>query len=187
MIGILGGSFDPIHNGHLTIAKQAKEKYKLEKIIFVPVNNPWAEKLPLRTKSNHRVDMLNLAIKSEEQFEASLVDIKRGGTSYTIDTINDLQFLLSEGEKFHVIVGADNIKSFCKWQNYDELKARTHIVIASRNNLNARANVDAKYLNNVAINISSTEIREKIQAKQDISGLVPEEVKTYIINKQLYL
>jgi nicotinate-nucleotide adenylyltransferase len=186
-IGVLGGSFDPVHNGHLEIANLALAELKLDKVVFVPVNLPWEQKTHKLIGINDRVNMLKLALEKKKKFEISMVDIVRGGPTYSIDTILDLERKLRPKEPFYFIIGYDNIKDIWKWKDVGNFMEKTYLVVASRNQ---KENVNGPNkmfkINNKLGHISSSLIRKKIQENKEISNLVPREIETYIKRKKLY-
>ena len=183
-IGVFGGSFDPIHNGHIRIAALAKYKYNLQKILFVPLNQPWLKKVKTHASPRQRIEMCEIAIKKYKSFEVSDVDIVRGGISYMIDTINDLKNKADKQDKFFVIIGDDNIENIKKWKKYNELCKLIDFIVAPREENIKKGNF--KYIEADKIEVSSSEIRKSIQFKKDWSNLVPRTVKEYIVKNNLY-
>ena len=183
-IGVLGGSFDPIHNGHIRIAALAKYKYNLDKILFVPLNQPWLKKIKTHASPSQRIEMCEIAIKKYKSFEVSDIDILRGGVSYMIDTINDLKTNATMQDKFFVIIGDDNIENIKRWKKYNELCNLVDFIVAPREKERKKGNF--KFIEADKIGVSSSEIRKGIQIKSDWFNLVPKTVKEYIVKNNLY-
>ncbi|WP_297886929.1 nicotinate (nicotinamide) nucleotide adenylyltransferase [Sulfurihydrogenibium sp.] len=204
MIALFGGSFDPVHLGHLRIAEDVREFFGLEKIVFIP-----AFISPLKSFTNasaeDRVNMLNLAIKDNPFFEVSDYEIKKGGKSFTIDTAKHYQQILSHKPVF--ILGSDSILTLHKWKNPDELLKIANFIVVGRGKDNYKTifqylkkmfNFTDIYYNekNIKngvyfydsrrIDISSTEIRERVRLNKSIKYLTTKEVEDYIHRKNLY-
>jgi len=187
-IGILGGTFDPPHNGHLVLAQSALEYLKLDKVIFVPTAiHPHKKRLKI-TDSKFRLDMLKLAIGNNAKFEISDIEINRTGLSFTCDTLSEFRKLLSDADLF-LIIGGDNISDIETWKNPDEIFAMARVAAAMR----PQSRASGKYKDRVLtidmppIDISSTVIRKNIKRGRSITGLVPESIENYIKENGLYL
>ena len=191
-IGVLGGTFDPIHMGHLIIAEDVREKLSLSKIIFIPAGNPWMkEKISDKEK---RFEMTKLAIKNNPFFEISRMEIEREGPSYTVDT---LRILKKKYEEIYFIAGYDSVSSLPRWKNPDEI-LRLAFFVGVRRPGCERPDIDelsksipgAKekiiLLDTPLIEISSTDIRERVRKGLSIKYLVPPEVEEYIKREGLY-
>lgn len=202
MIGIYGGTFDPIHTGHLIIAEQVKEILDLKKVVFLPNGNPPHKKYKISDKS-HRYKMIDLAIKGNKKFEISDLEIKKNELSYTYDTILELTNFYKE--ELYFIIGADSLINLHKWYRYKELINLCKIVVLPRvleNIPNEENNTD--FLKNWIVNnlgadinnfilidfpmleISSTFIRSKIKDKKSVKYMLPEKVIKYIYEENLY-
>jgi len=172
-IGIYGGSFDPIHNGHLSLASFAIKELALDEIVFIPTYKPpkyYKEKV---TYWAHRVNMLVGAISNSPKFCMSYVEIERKGTSYTIDTVK--YFLNDKSKDYFTLIGGPDCKnSFHTWKDYKEIEKLVDVKFAERDFYCPKLNVRA------------TLIRELVSKKLSISHLVPKTVEDYIINKNLY-
>jgi len=192
-IGILGGTFNPIHLGHLVLAEQAKQLLNLEKVIFIPTNLPPHKRHKTLASAQERYHMVSLAIKSNPYFDVSNIELKRGGVSYSVETIGKLKSLFSQAN-LYFIVGSDFLKEFSTWKDIGELRKICKFVVAQRpgypfKNLPAGRQELLKNTRTIKVtvlDISSTDIRKRIQTKQSISYLVPEEVRKYILKKGLY-
>lgn len=130
-IGILGGSFDPVHNGHLGLARAARAAFHLDRVLFIPAGIPPHKQSQSITPTHHRLAMLRCALEGEEGFEISEMEIERGGVSYTLDTLEGLQDRWP-GAELYLIMGADTFRDFSTWKQYDRVLQASHILVASR-------------------------------------------------------
>ena len=194
-IGIMGGTFDPIHLGHLATAEAVRESLNLQKIIFIPAANPPHKTEKKIASSKHRLNMVELATKSNPFFEVSAMEIERQGLSYSLLTINELREKIEA--EFFFITGADAVNELATWYRAKELLARCNFVVATRggSSLNfkpleeffgAIAREKIHEIPTPALEISSTEIREKIALGKSIRYLVPDEIVEYIAREGLY-
>ncbi len=198
-IGIIGGTFDPIHYGHLFIAETALDKLNLDKIIFIPAGIPPHKNQSLITDSFKRVDMVKLATKKNSNFEVSTIEVNKQKTSYTIDTIKELKKYYNNKVDIFFITGDDAFINIETWKKYDELLNSTNFIVMTRsiNNsklLNEKIELyKTKYNANVTkveipiLEISSTDVRERIKKNNSIKYLLPEEVEKYILENKLYM
>lgn len=197
-IGILGGTFDPIHNGHLKIATIVQQKFNLEKIIFIPTKTPPHRPKPLASEQN-RLKMLEIAITNNKSWEISNVELKRAGTSYTIDTLKELSILMPNYE-WYFILGADAMDIFPTWKQPEEVLKLTNLVVVSRPGYDfskiekflntepfAKQKNKVQFLQMDSLNISANELRRLISAEQNVSLWLPEDVISYIRDNKLYL
>ncbi len=129
-IGILGGTFNPVHNGHLRIAEEVRETMGLKKIIFVPSYIPPHKSISGIADSHHRAEMVKLAIGGNPFFEMSLIEIRRGGKSFTIDTVNE--FKKEYEENIYLISGIDTFEEFATWRHVDKLIRACNVIVTSR-------------------------------------------------------
>ena len=187
-VGILGGSFDPIHLGHLITSYDVLEKRNLEKIIFIPchISPHKTDRKP--TDDIHRMNMVNLAVEQYPYFEYSDYQIRKEEVSYTYNTLIELK---KTYVKLELIIGFDNLIVFDKWHRPDDILQLATVVVMKReiDNIPAKHN---KYFDSVIlldttqIDISSTEIRERVKNDSSIDYLVPSKVKEYISVHGLY-
>jgi nicotinate-nucleotide adenylyltransferase len=186
-IGVLGGSFDPIHNGHLVAAAEVAEKLQLNKVLFVPAGQQWQKSS--QTSAADRLEMVRLAIDSNPVFAVSTVDVERSGPTYTVDTLRDLQVLNPDAELVF-IGGADAISGLDTWQSAEQLGELAHFVAVTRPGFEFRlpqaANGNIETLEIPALDISSTEVRKRIADGLSLEGLVPDAVYSYIQAHNLY-
>ncbi len=197
-IGIFGGSFNPIHNAHISFAADFYSKLSLDKLLFIPsYQSPFKERNDYQIDDFHRIKMLELAIDNFPKYDIELFEIMKNETSYTIDTLKFLNLKYSES-KFFLLIGSDQSVKFHKWKNWQEILLKSQLCIANRNNekiyfdnnINEfliKNNIKIEYLNNEEIDISSTKIRELIKKNIDISNLVPRKVTEYIKLNNLYV
>jgi len=195
-LGIFGGTFNPTHNAHLLIASKAQEQFSLDRIMFIPVHLP-----PHKTESDdaghwQRYDMVRLAIASHKNWECSDIEITRGGSSYTVDTLKALRIEYPDAE-FFLIVGSDNLLSLDSWREPERVSSMAIILAYERlghalpthpNELRQRLKltIDYRVIEGAALDIASSEIRKMIREKKNVSELVPPEVLTYIQAHGLY-
>jgi len=181
-IGIYGGTFNPVHHGHLILARQALEEFKLDRLVFVP-----AAESPFKIQNHSapagdRLAMLRLAIAGEDRFSVDPLEIERGGISYSIDTVN-LFRAREPGADLFFLVGEDNADRLTEWHRFKELKKLVCFVVLSRSEDFQSPEYPVVQRR---IEISSTEIRNRVANQESITYLVPESVKHYIEQHQLY-
>ena len=187
-VGIYGGTFDPIHTGHLITAQYILENRKLDKIIFIPVFISPHKTQVLSTDGYHRLEMVKIAIDNYPKFDISDYEIKKGGVSYTLDTIMELKKYYKEIE---LIIGYDNLLSFDQWREPDEIIKLTKLLVLKRkfagdiNQFN-KYFAEAVFIDSPVVDISSTNIRERVRKKLPVDFLVPQMVKEYIAANSLY-
>ncbi len=188
-VGIFGGTFDPIHLGHLITAQSVREIRKLEKIIFIPAFiSP--HKSEIKTSSaEDRLNMIKLAIDGIPFFDYSDLEIKKGGVSFTIDTVKELK---NKYDKLEFIIGYDNIFEFNTWKDPDEIMKLAEIIVLKRKSSHPPQFEDKYYHQAVfvqtrGIEISATDIRERVKDAKPINFLVPPTVMEYIYNHKLYI
>jgi len=191
-VGLFGGSFDPIHNGHLQLARWTKNKLFLDRIIFIPAAVPPHKQLMNMAPSTHRKRMIQIAIEDYPEFDVSDVELKREGVSYTIDTIFYFQKKLSlKNDNLFLIIGADSLLDFSNWKDPDKIINNCQLVVLQRPGINleqalAKFKQRAIILQSPLIDISATEIRLRIKSGCSISQLVPPAVERYINEQDLY-
>lgn len=187
-ICVFGGSFNPIHLGHLILANTVIESLSLDEIIFVPCHIQPLKSNKDFASANHRLEMIRLAIQSNPRFTLSDIEIKRKGRSYTVDT---LKFFKKKYDNLYFVIGADNIKEFHRWKDPDTILKLAKLIVVNRGgyDLNIPQRIRGKKIiicSIPQIEISSSMIREKIRSNQSIKYLVPEVVENYIYNHNLY-
>ncbi|MBU2504413.1 MAG: nicotinate-nucleotide adenylyltransferase [Candidatus Omnitrophota bacterium] len=183
-IGILGGTFNPVHIGHLILVQEVQQKLGLDKIFFIPTNIP-PHKESYNVSASHRFNMVKLAIKGDERFEALDLEIKRGGISYTIDTVRKLKVKYLRS-KFYLIVGSDLANDFPTWRYFAGLRKAVKIVVAKRRAYPLKIKDKFIKLDIVQMGISSSHIRGLIKKGLSINYFVPGNVLKYIQKYKLY-
>ncbi|MGY0694317.1 nicotinate-nucleotide adenylyltransferase [Virgibacillus sp. FSP13] len=183
-VGILGGTFDPPHLGHLLIAEEVKNKLELEEIWFIPSYEP-PHKQKARTRAADRVAMVNRAIANNKDFQVNTIEIDRLGKSYTFDTMNLLNDTYPD-ITFYFIIGADMVEYLPKWDRIDELMDIVKFVGVKRKGYQLHTNYSIIELDIPMIDVSSTLIRDRLKSNQSVKYLLPEKVETFIKEKQLY-
>lgn len=195
-IGILGGTFDPIHNAHIQTALYFYDYLGLDKVIFIPANIPPHKEKLSSTTAIDRLKMCKLALKGYLDFEVSDIEICRGGESYTFETLYELRKIYSS-YMFYFILGADMFITIDKWKNPQKIFDSAVLCTVQRNDIDK--NILIKYAKKIEKlgaksiisdfkpdNVSSTNIRSKIYNNKDISNLVPCAVEDYIYKNKLY-
>ncbi|HKM43082.1 MAG TPA: nicotinate-nucleotide adenylyltransferase [Limnochordia bacterium] len=198
-IGIMGGTFDPVHYGHLVTAEGAHCKYGLDQVLFLPSGKPPHKSMKQVSDAEHRFMMTVLAILTNPHFEVSRLDMDREGISYTIDALRTLRENYGPDAELFFITGADAIFEINDWKNSEEYLSIAHFIAAARPGFCLgelpKATQDwvgqhgdrFHVLDVPAMAISSTEIRERVRKGQSIRYLVPESVEHYIRRHNLYL
>jgi nicotinate-nucleotide adenylyltransferase len=188
-IGLFGGSFDPVHNAHLALARIALHELRLDQLRWVPAGNPW-QKARHPTPAVHRLAMLRLAIAGEPRFAIDECELKREGPSYTLDTVRELQAATPDAQWF-LLIGQDQYRNLHTWFGVQQLLQRVTLVVAQRpgsaDDADARVRAAPRVLLALPpMDVSATEIRARAAAGQDISSLVPPAVAQYIHQHRLY-
>lgn len=184
-IGILGGTFNPIHTGHLLIAEGVKEKLGLDYVLFIPCYLPPHKKHLKLAPARHRLAMVRLAIKGKPSFKISTIEIERRGKSYSVDTLEKLHKLYKGKARFFFIIGSDSITGLRTWKSIDKLMKLCKLVAVTRPGYRLRY-PGVKMINLPTLPISSTDIRRLVKQGKSIRYLVPDAVKRYILRNGLY-
>ncbi len=197
-IGVLGGTFDPVHNGHLIVAEEARTRLNLAEVLFVPAGQPWLKVgIPI-SPAEHRLQMLRLALADQPHFKLSTIEIERAGPSYSVDTIAELQGKIGDGDELFFILGWDSLASLSQWREVSRLIKLCYLVVvprpgSSRPNLKAlEASIPGisqrvMLIDKLEIDISASAIRERIARGLSVRHLVPEPVNRYIKQHGLYV
>lgn len=197
--GIFGGTFNPIHNGHLIIAESVREQFGLDKVLFIPSGQPPHKRDPEVAGPERRFEMVQLAIGSNPCFEASRMEIDRAGFTYTVNTLQELRAEYGSETDLYFIIGADIVPELVTWKDFMRVFELCEFIAVLRPGFDKEAfnreigrivenygavihTVDARL-----IDISSTEIREKNSAGESIRYLVPDGVREYIDKEGLYI
>ena len=196
-VGIMGGTFDPIHNGHLVTAEAVRDSLSLDEVLFIPSARPPHKIDREITSPEHRLAMTILATCFHPQFRVSTIEILRNGPSYAVDTVDELKREYPSDTEFYFILGADAALELSTWHNAQELIEKCYFIAATREgteidikavesefNTNAKGRIQR--VETPKIEISSTDIREKIKSNRSIRYLVPDSVEAYIKKERLY-
>lgn len=197
-VGIMGGTFDPIHIGHLVTAEAVRNEYGLDKVLFIPAANPPHKQEQRVTPAIHRYIMTAMATYSNPYFHVSSIELDRPGPSYTIDTIYELIRRFGDDAALYFITGADAIQEIPTWDRIEELLGLCQFIAATRPGcLPSVDNIKEHFgdlgqkrihrLTTPELEISSTDIRERIKQGSSIKYIVPESVENYITKEGLYL
>lgn len=191
-IAIMGGTFNPIHYGHLISAEQVRVGLGYDKILFVPSARPPHKSLPDMVSAEHRYQMVLLATADNSYFEVSRIELEREGPSYTIQTIKTLRKMYGTSTNLAWIIGADSLIEYKIWKDFDEVLEQCTMIATTRPNydlqrvpLEIRSRVKTYKI--TGIDISATEIRKRIQSNVSIRYLVPDAVDSYINEHKLYI
>ena len=197
-IGILGGTFDPIHIGHLVLAEEALSKLKLDQIWFIPTGKPWLKESLEITDGFNRLEMVKIATKSNPRFVASSIEIDRSGPTYTIDTLRYLKDKLGTETRIYFILGLDTLANFHRWNRPEEILDLCEFVVSNRPGFGNTKILDEQLerfesigsittlLNIPMLDISGTNLREMIRQGLSIKYRVPDGVEEYIYSNGLY-
>jgi len=189
-LGVMGGTFDPIHHGHLVAASEVAHFFSLDEVIFVPTGQPWQKDGRKVAPSEDRYLMTVIATASNPRFSVSRVDIDRPGPTYTIDTLRELRALRGEQADLFFITGADALSRMMSWQDAADLFKLAHFVGCTRpgHRLSSKGlpSDEVSLIEIPALAISSTECRERVAAGEPVWYLVPDGVVQYIAKRRLY-
>ncbi len=196
-IGVLGGTFDPIHNGHLLMAEEARARLNLAVVLFIPAGQPWLKVASPVSAAEHRVQMVRLAIADKPYCKLSAMEIERAGPTYTVDTIAELSSQLGSGDELFFILGQDNLTQLPEWKEPSRLVEMCYLVAVPRP---GSPSPDLKALeatipgisqrvmlmDKPKVDISASVIRDRVGRGLSIYHLVPQPVSSYIREHGLY-
>jgi nicotinate-nucleotide adenylyltransferase len=186
-IALLGGTFNPVHNGHIVLGEIVKNSFNYDKIIFVPSYIPAHKEVSGSIGADERLHMLKLAIRDLEWADYSDCEIQRKGISYTYDTLRYMKEYYHLPQKPGLIIGDDLAGSFNSWRNPQLILEMADLIIAHRlHEEEVFLNFPHKYINNPIYTLSSSQIRSLLQSGEDIDGVLPEAVAKYILERDLY-
>ncbi|HQL36021.1 MAG TPA: nicotinate-nucleotide adenylyltransferase [Bacillota bacterium] len=197
-IGIMGGTFDPIHYGHLAAAEAARVEFGLSKVIFIPAGSPPHKQSQKISDAEHRYSMTALATSSNSGFEVSRLEVDKAGITYTFNTMKELRSIYGEAPAIYFITGADAVLELLTWYKIGELLTLCKFIAVTRPGFDIRkleqkiAEITSKYDGEIIclevplLEISSTDIRERIRNGKPVKYLLPEEVEAYIHRNGLY-
>ncbi len=196
-VGIMGGTFDPIHYGHLMLAQNALDTFSLDEILFVPSGTPWLKESTKVLSKNKRVSMTGMAIEDNPDFALSTIEIDREGNSYSYETVEELKKEQPETD-FYFIMGADSLLEIERWKHPDRLMADCILLVAVRDDcdkeglekqityLKDKYQADIRILPANRMDISSTKIRQMIQEGKSVRYMLPDQVIRFIQKNHLY-
>ena len=188
-VGVFGGTFDPVHHGHLIMAQEAVVRLKLDRMLFMALNRPPHKKAPRLAGVEHRMAMLRLAIRGNRRFEVSRLEADRGGFSYTVNTLETLHRKI-RGELFFLL-GQDSLEDFARWREPERIVALARLVVVPRGD-GKPARVPARIRRRVVslepprIGISSTEIRRRLSRGLTVRYWTPDSIIRYMTRHGLY-
>ncbi|HJP66062.1 MAG TPA: nicotinate-nucleotide adenylyltransferase [Actinomycetota bacterium] len=193
-LGVMGGTFDPIHQGHLVTAEAAVHEFGLDEVVFVPTGRPWMKTDREVSPGEDRYLMTVIATASNPRFSVSRVELDRDGPTYAVDTLRAIRDEVGEGCELFFITGADAILEIFHWKDPEEVLRQAHFIAATRPGYDlARLEKEAptshpnvSVMNVPALAISSSDVRRRVAAGEPIRYLVPEGVQTYIEKAGLY-
>ena len=197
-IGVMGGTFDPIHNGHLVIAAEVRTRLNLAEILFMPAGQPWLKMNWTISAAEHRINMVQLAIEDNPYFRLSTMEVERSGPTYTVDTVTELKSQLGAGGEIFLILGWDSLTDLPQWREPSRLIEMCHLVVVPRpgySNPNLKR-LEASIpglsqrvilLDSPRLDINSSAIRDRVARGLSIGHLVPESVDRYIREHKLYI
>ena len=196
-LGILGGTFDPIHLGHLLIAEQARATLGLDEVLFITAGQPWMKEGTPISDARHRLSMVRMAVGSNPFFHASALEIDRPGPTYTVDTLEELHHEADSDTQLYLVLGVDSLKTLSRWEKPERLLELCTLVAAARPGHAARdlgfiddiqpgASQKVAQLDRPEVDISGTEIRRRVSHGLSVRYQVPENVERYIYSHGLY-
>ena len=189
-IGIMGGTFDPIHHGHLVAASEVADRFALDEVVFVPTGQPWQKGHETVSAAEDRYLMTVIATASNPRFSVSRTDVDRGGPTYTVDTLRDLREHFGPKAQLFFITGADALEKILSWKDTDKMFELAHFIGVTRPGFPLSAEhlpADTVSLVQVpAMAISSTECRRRVAEGHPVWYLVPDGVVQYIAKRRLY-
>lgn len=195
-IGLMGGTFNPIHMAHLIISEFIRISFPLDRVIFIPSGIPPHKNNDI-AESNHRMDMVRLATDSNPFFDISGIELNRGGKSYTVDTLEEIKDIYPDDDLFFII-GSDSLLDLTSWRDFESLVVKTNFLVYGRPENSEKSimdkidelkeKYDSKffYIKGPLIEISSSLIRDRINEGVSIKYLVPEKIENYIYENHLY-
>ena len=192
-VGILGGTFDPVHNGHLAIAERVRRELGLSEVLFIPAARPWMKEGCVGAGAEDRLAMIGLAIAGRPGLRASRVDLDRPGPTYSIDTIRDLRRQLRPGAGLYFIVGADTLVETAEWREPERMFRECTVVAVARRGHPRPEQLpavhpgrNALFVAGPEVNVSASDIRRRVGRGDPIDGMVPPEVERFIRGHGLY-
>ena len=190
-IGVFGGTFDPPHLGHLVAASEAAFRCLLDEVVFVPTGNPWQKQHLNVTDAVARLAMTRLAVESDPMLRVSTCDVDREGATYAVDTVADVRAEYDEDVNLYFIIGADSLANLHTWHRVEELCEAVKFIALnrpghSRREVDTSFGAEVEFIDMPAVDVSSTECRQRVRNGQPIRYLVPDRVAAYISDHGLY-
>ncbi|HNZ27113.1 MAG TPA: nicotinate-nucleotide adenylyltransferase [Spirochaetota bacterium] len=186
-VALFGGTFNPIHSGHILTALDVLEKTDYDVVVFIPTSIPIHKETTELIDPYRRLDMVNIAVKGVDRFLSSDVEIKKGGFSRTIDTVEYFKNTFPDIKKIGVVFGDDLLDGLNTWKGIDKLEEITELLCLTRNITDTpKSNYKITFLKNRVIELSSSEIRNRVKLGLKINCMVPEKVIKYIYKNSLY-
>ena len=192
-VALFGGTFDPIHRGHIEAARAAADAFHLDKVLFVPAGRPPHKPRPADASFEHRYRMVEIACRADPRFVPSRIEEPHdeAGRHYSIDTIEQVLSELGPGDRLYFVIGADAFAEIALWRRWQDVASKVEFIVAGRpgvdnDSLKVPAGARVRWLPDLQIPVSSTKIREAIRKRAAISGMLPREVAAYIQSHGLY-
>ena len=196
-IGLFGGTFDPIHMGHLLVADAVREQVRLDTVVFIPAGRPWLKVGRALSQPEHRLAMLELAVRGHPSFEVTKIELDRPGPTYTVDTLEQMRRELGPEDELFLILGMDSLRELARWRRPARLFELCTVVGVSRpgyedvalpwlDEVVDGASRRVELLRGPLVSVSGTEIRNRVSTGQPVGSCVPEPVEAYIREHGLY-
>ena len=189
-MGVLGGTFDPVHLAHLVVANEVLTAAGLDEVVFVPAGDPWQKSTREVTDAATRLEMVRLAVADNPAFAVSDVDVVRQGPTYTVDTLADLRATYPSGTRFSLILGQDAAAALGTWREPERVLAEAEVLVVGRPGSDAEP--EPRFADRIQrvriplIEVSSTDLRARVRAGRSIRYLVPDQVAAFIAERGLY-
>ena len=189
-LGVFGGTFDPVHVGHLLAAEQAREQLQLDRVLFVVAGQPWLKADQPVTEAHHRVRMVEMAIEGNPYFKSSSLELRREGPTYTVDTLEEVAARTTA--EVYLIVGADAVTEMERWHNPRRVLQLAMIAVVTRPGINGRLPASLAAFGCCVdvhcppVGVSSTDVRARVASGRTIRYMVPHAVEEYIVANGLY-
>ena len=196
-LGIFGGTFDPIHNGHLIVAERVRTEMRLDQVIFIPAGQPWFKEGQTVTDAKHRLEMTRLAVADNPRFTVSDMEVRRDGPTYTVDTLAELRGEMGDGVELSVILGIDALNELHRWRRPGEVLDLATIVGVTRSGAGTvdRAALDSireggsdevVIVDGPLVDISAADVRRRMADGMSVKGMLPRAVEEYVERHSLY-
>ena len=196
-LGIFGGTFDPIHNGHLIVAERVGTEMRLDQVIFIPAGQPWFKEGQTVTDAKHRLEMTRLAVADNPHFAVSDVEVRRDGPTYTVDTLTELRGEVGDGIQFYFILGIDALNELHRWRKpCDVLDLATLVGVtrpgaetvdrAALDSIREGASDEVVIVDGPLVDISAADVRRRMANGLSVRGMLPGAVEEYIERHSLY-